>query len=161
MTRSVEDLKALVTRGDEYRETITVEYLGETFAVPIRPLTETELNDVRRQAKVSMKLMQSIRNKVKVGEKMTPEEEQAAKEAAVDEIMKDESLNLGDVAYTNLLVNRQYCKYGIADEGLRMMVPKFRYGLTEMIAKRIQTISEVPPEVVANFFDPTLASNSS
>jgi hypothetical protein len=37
------------------------------------------------------------------------------------------------------------------------MVPKFRYGLTEKIANRIQTISTVPPSVVQNFFGQTAA----
>lgn len=160
MTRSLEDLKALIMAADEYRENVSVDFMGEQFVVPIRPLTEGELIDVSRQMKLSMKMLTKVRDKLKVGDKLTKEEEETVKAAAVEEILKDDSINIGDLAYTSYLSDKAYCMKGVADPQLRDMVTKFRYGLTEQLSKRIQNISNVPPEAIQNFFGPKTAKPS-
>jgi len=152
MARSSEDLKALIMAGESYNETIEIEYLGELFAVQIRPLTEAELTDVQRTMKLSATMVKAIMQKVKLGKKLTPAEEETAKKEAIESVLTDGTIDVGDLNYMEFVQNREYCKKGIVDEGLRKLVPNFRYGLTEMISKRIQTISNVPPQVVANFF---------
>ncbi len=160
MARTVEDLKALIMAADEYRETINVDYLGETFPVIIKPLTESELTDVQRQIKISLKAFGAMADKVKAGGKITEAEKAELTDKVVEDMLTNDTVNLGDMALTNYLTNKAYCEAGIVDEGLRKMVPKFRYGLTEQISKRIQTISEVPPEVVQNFFGQGSAKTS-
>lgn len=154
MARTAEDLKALLLAGDGYTETIDIEYLGEQFAVEIRPLTEAELTDVSRTMKINASMLKKISKKVKVGVKNTPEEKEKILKEAVDALLADGEgdLEVGSMAYADFIQNQEYCKRGIVDEGLRSLVPKFRYGLTEKIANRIKTISEVPPAVVQNFF---------
>jgi len=153
MARTSEDLKALLLAGDGYTETIGIEYLGEQFAVEIRPLTEAEITDVSRTMKINASMLKKISKKVKVGVKNTPEEREKILGEAVDALLSDEGdLDVGNMAYVDFLQNQEYCKRGIVDEGLKSLVPKFRYGLTERIASRIKTISEVPPAVVQNFF---------
>lgn len=152
MARSSEDLKALIMTGESYNETIEIEYLGELFAVQIRPLTEAELTDVQRTMKLSATMVKAIMQKIKLGKKLTPAEEETAKKEAIESVLTDGTIDVGDLNYMEFVQNREYCKRGIVDKGLRELVPNFRYGLTEMISKRIQTISNVPPQVVANFF---------
>ncbi len=154
MARTAEDLKALLLAGDGYTETIDIEYLGEQFAVEIRPLTEAELTDVGRTMKINASMLKKISKKVKVGVKNTPEEKEKILREAVDALLSDSEgdVEVGSMAHADFLQNQEYCKRGIVDEGLRLLVPKFRYGLTERIASRIKTISEVPPAVVQNFF---------
>jgi len=168
MARSADDLKALLLAGDTYTETVEIEYLGELFAVQIRPLTEAEITDVNRSMKLSSEMMKQVAEKLKQdkalmsrmskGDKPTPEEEAKLTEGAVDAILSGGAIDIGDMNYMDFLQSQEYCKRGIVDDGLRVMVPKFRYGLTERISKRIQTISNVPPAVVANFFGQTPAN---
>lgn len=160
MARTSEDLKALLMAGDEYRETIDIEYLGEQFAIQIRPLTEAELVDVNRQMRISMKMYKTLFDKIKVGRELTAEESETAKEEAFKALMADDSVNLTDITMNDFLVDRAYCQKGIVDDGLKTMVGKFRYGLTKKIAERIRLISEVPPGAIANFFGQTKASSS-
>jgi hypothetical protein len=63
MPRSSEDLAALITAGDDYRETVMIDYLGQEFAVIIRPLTEYELTDANRQMKFSAALIKKMQSK--------------------------------------------------------------------------------------------------
>ena len=157
MPRSEEDLKALLSEGDKYTETVSIEFLGETYNIKIRPLTDEAMTNVDRQMKLSAAMLKKISQKVKVGEKLTPEEETKLKEEAVDAMLADGEVDVGGMNFMKFLQEREYCRAGIVDEGLRAMVPKFRYGLTEKIANRIQTISTVPPAVVQNFFGQTAA----
>jgi hypothetical protein len=157
MARTEEDLKALLSEGDNYTETVSIEFLGETFNIKIRPLTDEAMTNVDRQMKLSAAMLKKISAKVKVGDKLTPEEEQKLKEEAVDAMLADGEVDVGGMNFMKFLQEREYCRAGIVDDGLRAMVPKFRYGLTEKIANRIQTISTVPPAVVQNFFGQTAA----
>jgi hypothetical protein len=153
MARTSEDLKSLLLAGDGYTETIDIEYLGEQFAVEIRPLTEAEITDVSRTMKISASMLKKISEKVKAGANLSPEEREKLQKDAVDTLLSgDGEVDVGSMVYVDFLQNQEYCKRGIVDEGLRLLVPKFRYGLTEKIASRIKTISEVPPAVVQNFF---------
>jgi hypothetical protein len=163
MARSSEDLAALLMAGDEYTETVEFEFLNERFAVKIRPLTETELIDVTRSQKIGAGMLKTIANKVDFTKKFeSKEEEIAAQEVAMKAVLEEgNSIDVGDLNYQDHMQNRAYCMAGIVDENLRALVPKFRYGLTELIAKRIKTISEVPPAVVANFFGVSQDTRSS
>lgn len=153
MARTSEDLKALLLAGDGYTETINIEYLGEQFAVEIRPLTEAELTDVSRTIKINASMLKKISKKVKSGANLSQEEREKIQKDAVDALLTDDGeVDVGGMVYADFLQNQEYCKRGIVDEGLRSLVPKFRYGLTAKIATRIKTISEVPPAVVQNFF---------
>ncbi len=153
MARTSEDLKSLLLAGDGYTETIDIEYLGEQFAVEIRPLTEAEITDVSRTMKINASMLKKISEKVKAGVNLSPEEREKLQKDAVDTLLSgDGEVDVGSMVYVDFLQNQEYCKRGIVDEGLRLLVPKFRYGLTEKIASRIKTISEVPPAVVQNFF---------
>jgi hypothetical protein len=152
MPRSSEDLAALITAGDDYRETVMIDYLGQEFAVIIRPLTEYELTDANRQMKFSAALIKKMQSKIKVGKKLTAEEQKVATEEAIEAVLSEGTIDVGDISFTNFILARELCKRGIVDEKLVSLVPKFRYGLTEKIANRIQTISDVPPAVVENFF---------
>ena len=152
MARSEEDLKALLTEGANYTETVSIEFLGEIYNIKIRPLTDEAMTNVDRQMKLSAAMLKKISEKVKVGDKLTPEEEEKLKEEAVDAMLADGEVDVGGMNFMKFLQEREYCRAGIVDEGLRAMVPQFRYGLTEKIANRIQTISTVPPSVVQNFF---------
>jgi hypothetical protein len=154
MARTAEDLKALITAGDEYTETIQVEYLGELFDIQIRPLTDEGLTNVNRQMKLNAAMLKRIAAKLKAGESLTPAEAEKAKSEAVDAILEgsDGEIEIGQIDFMDFMLNREFCRAGIVDAGLRSLVPKFRYGLTGIIAKRIQTISTVPPQVIANFF---------
>lgn len=153
MARTSEDLKSLLLAGDGYTETIDIEYLGEQFAVEIRPLTEAEITDVSRTMKISASMLKKISEKVKAGANLSPEEREKLQKDAVDTLLSgDGEVDVGSMVYVEFLQNQEYCKRGIVDKGLRSLVPKFRYGLTEKIASRIKTISEVPPAVVQNFF---------
>jgi hypothetical protein len=153
MARTSEDLKSLLLAGDGYTETIDIEYLGEQFAVEIRPLTEAEITDVSRTMKINASMLKKISEKVKAGANLSPEEREKLQKDAVDTLLSgDGEVDVGSMVYVDFLQNQEYCKRGIVDEGLRLLVPKFRYGLTEKIASRIKTISEVPPAVVQNFF---------
>jgi hypothetical protein len=153
MPRDANDLKALIMAGDSYSETITIDYMGEQFAIQIRPLTEGELTDVARSMKVSTKMIKGIREKIQVGKTLTETEKAALEKEAVDAIINSgEMIEIGDMEYMDFVLNREYCRRGIVDKGLANLVPNFRYGLTAMISARIQTISNVPPAVVANFF---------
>lgn len=153
MARTAEDLKALLLAGDGYTETINIEYLGEQFAVEIRPLTEAELTDVSRTIKINASMLKKISKKVKAGANLSQEEREKIQKDAVDALLTDDGeVDVGGMVYADFLQNQEYCKRGIVDEGLRSLVPKFRYGLTAKIATRIKTISEVPPAVVQNFF---------
>jgi hypothetical protein len=90
---------------------------------------------------------------VKAGANLSPEEREKLQKDAVDTLLSgDGEVDVGSMVYVDFLQNQEYCKRGIVDKGLRSLVPKFRYGLTEKIASRIKTISEVPPAVVQNFF---------
>lgn len=153
MPRDANDLKALLMAGDAYTEVVTVDYMGEQFAVQIRPLTERELAEVARATKVSAKMMQGLKDKIKVGQKLSAEEKERLGKETVDALINSgEMLDIGDMGYMNFVQDQEYCKRGIVDKDLRNLVPNFRYGLTELISQRIQTISNVPPAVVANFF---------
>jgi hypothetical protein len=153
MARTSEDLKSLLLAGDGYTETIDIEYLGEQFAVEIRPLTEAEITDVSRTMKINASMLKKISEKVKAGANLSPEEREKLQKDAVDTLLSgDGEVDVGSMVYVDFLQNQEYCKRGIVDKGLRSLVPKFRYGLTEKIASRIKTISEVPPAVVQNFF---------
>lgn len=153
MARTSEDLKSLLLAGDGYTETIDIEYLGEQFAVEIRPLTEAEITDVSRTMKINASMLKKISEKVKAGADLSPKEREKLQKDAVDTLLSgDGEVDVGSMVYVDFLQNQEYCKRGIVDEGLRLLVPKFRYGLTEKIASRIKTISEVPPAVVQNFF---------
>lgn len=153
MARTSEDLKSLLLAGDGYTETIDIEYLGEQFAVEIRPLTEAEITDVSRTMKINASMLKKISEKVKAGANLSPKEREKLQKDAVDTLLSgDGEVDVGSMVYVDFLQNQEYCKRGIVDEGLRLLVPKFRYGLTEKIASRIKTISEVPPAVVQNFF---------
>lgn len=157
MARSEEDLKALLTEGANYTETVSIDFLGETYNIKIRPLTDEAMTNVDRQMKLSAAMLKKISEKVKVGDKLTPEEETKLKEEAVDAMLADGEVDVGGMNFMKFLQEREYCRAGIVDEGLRAMVPQFRYGLTEKIANRIQTISTIPPSVVQNFFGQTAA----
>ncbi len=147
MTRTSEDLKALLMAGDGYTETVDIEYMGEQFAVEIRPLTEAELTDVSRTMKINASMLKKIADQMK-----TSGDPEQIKRDAVDAILSDGEVDVGSMVQIEFLQNQEYCKRGIVDEGLRALVPKFRYGLTSKIAGRIRVISEVPPDVVQNFF---------
>ena len=158
MPRSEEDLKALLSEGDKYTETVSIEFLGETYNIKIRPLTDEAMTNVDRQVKLSGAMFQKIAKKVKIGEDLSPEEKKKLNEEAVDAMLASgDEVDVGGMNLMNFLQSREYCRAGIVDEGLRAMVPRFRYGLTELIAKRIQMISTVPPSVVQNFFGQTAA----
>lgn len=159
MARSAADLKALLMAGDDYRETITIEYLGELYAIEIRPLTEGEITDVERSMKVSGEMLKKIASKIKVGQKLTKSEEEKVTKEALDSVLADGSIDVGDMNYMSYIQDREYCKRGIVDAELAGMVLKFRYGLTEIISKRIQTISSVPPALIQNFFSQNPASS--
>lgn len=157
MPRDSNDLKALIMAGNSYSETIEIDYMGEKFAIQIRPLTEAELTDVARATKISAKMMAGMKDKMKAtmkpGKQPTDQEKEELIKEAVDAVFdSNDMIAVGDMQYMEFAQNREYCRRGIVDKDLAAMVPNFRYGLTEMISKRIQTISTVPPEVVANFF---------
>lgn len=152
MARDANDLKALILAGDSYTETVSIDYMGEVFNIEIRPLTESELTEVNRQMKLSANVIRKIAEKVKANKALSAEEKATMDKEALDTILSDPEFDLGGMNFTNFVLAREFCKRGIVDKGLRDLVSKFRYGLTEMLSTRIQTISNVPPAVVANFF---------
>lgn len=157
MARTSEDLKALIIAAKEYRETVEIEYMGEQFSVPIKPLTDAAMTDVGRKMKVQAGLLKSMISKVKIGEGLSESEMETATQEAVANMLSDstEPLEVGEMEYLNFLTAQEFCKRGIADDQLRALVPDFSYGLTKKIANRIEVISNVPPAVVANFFGQT------
>ena len=142
MPRTAEDLKALIIAGDQYRETVKIEYLGQEFEVPIRPLTDEELTEVLR----ALKGMSIIRKIQKTAGKSSAEDQEIA-----DQLLEDDGL--GEAVSSTFKLYKLFCEKGIVDQDLARLVSSFRYGLTAAIGQRIQTISQVPPEVIANFFD--------
>jgi hypothetical protein len=152
MARTTDDLKALLVAGDAYTEVAEIEFLNEKFAVQIRPLTEIEITVVNRSMKISASVLKKVSEKMQAGKKLSPSEEEKLKKEVVTDAMADGSLDMGDMAYQDAVLNREFCMRGIVDPDLRAMVPTFRYGLAEAISKRIQLISNVPPAVVINFF---------
>jgi hypothetical protein len=170
MARTSDDLKALLMAADTYTETVEIHFMGERFAVQIRPLTEMQLTEVSRNIRLSKSLLQGMAKKAealknaKKNPNLSKEDEEKLAQSAVDEMLSgdgSELIEMGDLNYANFIQEREYCKFGIVDKGLAQMVTTFRYGLTEKLADRIKTISEVPPEAVANFFGVSKAKPSS
>ena len=161
MKRTSEDLAALLLAGDGYQEMVEIDFMGEKFDVQIRPLTELEIINVSRQQKLSADMLKTIASKVDFTKKLNKEDELAAQDQAMKAVLESGNIDVGDLNYQDFTQNQAYCLAGIVDPSLRALVPKFRYGLTEMIAKRIKTISQVPPDVVSNFFGQSQDTKSS
>jgi hypothetical protein len=155
-TRTLDDLKALIVAGANYRETVEVEYLGQVFPVPIKPLTEDQLTLVMKNVssgKSTASMVKAIREKTKDTDmsKLTPAQQDEMKEQLASEIMEDTD-NLGDIASSAGALYNELCLHGIDDPELVKLLPQFRYGLRQIIGTQIQKISDVPPQVIANFF---------
>jgi hypothetical protein len=166
MARSINDLKSLIIEGAEYRETVQVTYLGNEFDVPIKPLTDEDLTKIQREISKMQSLMTIVQGKlaseIKKGNTTpTPEEMAKLKEKVTNEVLNNKNLDVSELSEVMFKVNQMYCKFGIDDPDIAKLVPEFRFGLTELIGKRIEVISSVPPQVIANFFDQPTATKSS
>jgi hypothetical protein len=147
VVHTMDDLKKLLLLGDEYREDITVDYLGQQFAVTIRPLNDLELTSVMRKMTSSKFLKKVLDKKRKLNK---AEFSEADKAKLADEIMDEDGL--AEMAYSSLQLMTEICKLGIVDEALGKLVVKGKWGIVQKIGQKIQAISNVPPEAISKFF---------
>jgi hypothetical protein len=154
--RSAEDLKALLIEGDKYRETVLINYIGQQFEVPIRPLNDLELTQVMRAMKSSKFMKKILAEKKKLGNRTEFTEDE--KKQLADKMMDDDGLT--ETAFASMQLMQEICKLGIADDALAGMVQKFKWGITNQIGSAIQKISNVPPEAIQSFFAANTANSS-
>jgi hypothetical protein len=148
VVHTMDDLKKLLLLGDEYREDITVDYLGQQFAVTIRPLNDLELTSVMRKM-TSSKFLKKVMDKKRRLQKGT-EFSEADKAKLADELLEEDGMV--EMAHSSMQLMTEICKLGIVDEALGKLVVKGKWGIVQKIGQKIQAISNVPPEAISKFF---------
>lgn len=143
------DLKALLIEGDRYTERVDIIYLGKKFEVPVRCLNDLELGEVMKSLKDPKLFAKAAKMKKKMGTRTELTDEE--KESFANDLLSDP--NVTESAYASKVLNQEFCKRGIVDDELRALVPKFKWGLTDIIGKAIQRISSVPPVEIINFLE--------